>query len=79
TYQVKAHDTGILSVLFINHIDDQPDEEWMTLFPGEESRILELPRQKNPFVRPLIFGSCILLAFFVLRVFQKMARTGSQS
>lgn len=43
TYQVKAKGVGIFSVLFLNHIDDSAIPRIQTLFPGEESYVLELP------------------------------------
>lgn len=42
TYQVKAHEVGILSVLFLNHVNDQAVPRIQTLFPGEESYVLDL-------------------------------------
>ena len=43
TYQVKAKGVGIFSVLFLNHINDRAVPRIQTLFPGEESYVLELP------------------------------------
>ncbi|MDA7921347.1 hypothetical protein N9B73_06285 [Verrucomicrobiales bacterium] len=43
TYQVKARGVGIFSVLFLNHVNDRAVPRIQTLFPGEESYVLELP------------------------------------
>ncbi len=44
TYQVKAKGVGIFSVIFLNHINDRAVPRIQTLFPGEESYVLELPQ-----------------------------------
>ncbi|MDF1659370.1 MAG: hypothetical protein P1U58_17270 [Verrucomicrobiales bacterium] len=46
TYQVKAHKIGIYSVLFLNHVNDEAVPRIQTLFPGEESYILDLTAAK---------------------------------
>ncbi|MDF1740602.1 MAG: hypothetical protein P1U86_15680 [Verrucomicrobiales bacterium] len=43
TYQVKAKGVGIFSVIFLNHINDRAVPRIQTLFPGEESYVLDLP------------------------------------
>ncbi len=43
TYQVKAKGVGIFSVLFLNHVNDRAVPRIQTLFPGEESYVLDLP------------------------------------
>lgn len=43
TYQVKAKGVGIFSVLFLNHVNDRAIPRIQTLFPGEESYVLDLP------------------------------------
>ena len=44
TYQLKAHKVGIFSVLFLNYIDDVAVPRTQTLFPGEESYVLDLKK-----------------------------------
>jgi hypothetical protein len=46
TYQIKAHKTGIYSVLFLNHVNDEAVPRIQTLFPGEESYVLDLSAAK---------------------------------
>jgi hypothetical protein len=41
-YQLEAVDRGILSVLFINHLDGIEQKRMQVLFPGEISKILDL-------------------------------------
>lgn len=47
TYQVKAHEIGILSVLFLNHVNDRAVPRIQTLFPGEESYVLDLAGEES--------------------------------
>lgn len=42
SYRVRAHKIGIYSVLFLNHVNDEAVPRIQTLFPGEESYVLDL-------------------------------------
>lgn len=42
TYQLRAYKIGIFSVLFLNHVNDRAVPRFQTLFPGEESYVLDL-------------------------------------
>ena len=46
-YRIEALPEGRLSVLFLNHIDDQAVKRFQVLFPGEKSYRLDLTGEKG--------------------------------
>ncbi len=77
TYQIKAKKEGILSVLPLNHVNDEAIEKVQVLFPGEDSYVLDLPLAvtkeeiRSILRRPIYFGVGLFFAFLFLRVFRR--------
>ncbi|MGY8640328.1 MAG: hypothetical protein ACKVJU_04430 [Verrucomicrobiales bacterium] len=80
TYQIQTKKVGILSVIPLNHVNNEAVEKVQVLFPGEDSYVLDLPERlseeeiRSVMTKPLIFGVGLLIAFIFLRTFRRFSK-----